>query len=117
MGLRERTELSMKKTVFAACLALSGILMAVLSLGLPRSTQAEGKKTDPGCKGCANSAAVVKWTSQCQNSVSQAACYCAAAALIKCNIDHGGCGSDLATLRKMLAENKSNASQLGTSCF
>src|SRR5213592_2064698 len=107
----------MKKTVFAASLALGGIFLAVVSVELPKSSQAEGKKNDPGCEGCANSAAVMKWTSQCQNSISQAACYCAAAALIKCNIDNGGCGSDLATLRKMLEENKSNASQLGTSCF
>jgi len=107
----------MKKYIFAACLGFGGVVLALLSIGTPLSSSAEGKKNDSGCQECASSAVVVKWTNQCSNSVSQAACYCAAAALIKCNIDRGGCGSDIATLRKMLAENKSNAAQLGTSCF
>jgi hypothetical protein len=107
----------MRRSIFAALLVFGGVLLALLSIGTPLSSSAEGKKNDQGCQDCASSAVVVKWTNQCSNSVSQAACYCAAAALIKCNIDRGGCGSDIAMLRKMLAENKRNANQLGTSCF
>jgi len=107
----------MRRSILVALLVFGGVVLALLLIGMPLSSSAEGKKNDPGCQECASSAAVVKWTSQCSNSVSQAACYCAAAALIKCNIDRGGCGSDIATLRKMLAENKGNAAQLGTSCF
>ena len=78
---------------------------------------AEGSPKDPGCQECAQSALVQRWTNACQKATAQAACYCAAAALIQCNIDHGGCGSDVTDLKKMVKENVANAKALGTSCF
>jgi hypothetical protein len=95
--------------VFIAIVLFSAAAVALLL--------AEGSPKDPGCEGCAQSALVQKWTSACQKATAQAACYCAAAALVQCNIDHGGCGSDIIELKKMVKQNAANAKALGTSCF
>jgi len=101
----------------------TGILNSMASANLLNQAMANNTTnttggSNPDCLQCLQSRAYLTWKSRCENNMTaQAACYCAAATLIRCQIDKGGCGNTIQALRTAYQQNVQQASQLGTRCF
>jgi len=66
---------------------------------------------------CKNDSAYLKWKAICTNQTGQAACYCAAAATLRCYINAVPNHPNIAEWKQDYQKNLNLAQQLGTKCF
>ena len=84
----------------------------------PSSSSTGNANENAVINACSKNNAYLTWMNRCQsNPTAQAACYCSAAALIRCYMTAAPNSPSIGEWKKAYEENARQAAELGTKCF